>query len=41
MNKFIELVKVNVIMALAQMNLVRVSSSKKQDRRYLWVIGAV
>ena len=41
MNKFIELVKVNIIMALAQMNLIRVSSSKKQDRGYLWVIGAV
>lgn len=41
MNKFIELVKVNIIMALAQMNLVRVSSSKKQDRGYLWLIGVV
>lgn len=41
MNKFIELVKVNLIMALTQMNIVRTSSSKKQDYGYLWLIGTV
>ena len=41
MNKFIELTKVNIFMALSQMNLIRISGDKKQGRGYLWTVLAV
>lgn len=41
MNKFIELTKVNIFMALSQMNLIRISTDKKHGRGYLWTVLAV
>lgn len=41
MNKFIELVKVNIIMALSQMNFVRISTDRNQGRGYIKAVRMV
>ena len=41
MNKFIELVRVNIVMALSQMNFVRITTDKKQGQGYMRAVPIV
>lgn len=40
MGNFFELVKINVTVALCQMNIIQISGRKKKSRAFLWGLGA-